>query len=166
MKNFILCLIPLAASLHAGEKVPSQIPRIRQWMLHADFDAMRGCETGKAVFQRIEADQGAQRRTFQRMFSLHLINDVHDVTLFGDGKPEHAVLLISRLLVAASVIESPIGRMGGVDFACDELVTRPEVRCSVGECCNVQQAGGDSANFLWKLKSQQTAFHRMQTALR
>ncbi|MEI7910910.1 MAG: hypothetical protein WCK77_14835 [Verrucomicrobiota bacterium] len=94
MKNFILCLIPLAASLHAGELAPSQIPASAKWMLHADFDAMRGCETGKAVFQRVAAEHGAQLRAFERMFSVHLINDVHDVTLFGDGKPEHAVLLI------------------------------------------------------------------------
>ena len=94
MKKFILCLIPLAASLHAGELAPSQIPSAAKWMLHADFDAMRGCETGKAVFQQVEADHGAQLQAFKRMFSVHLIDDVHDVTLFGDGKPEHAVLLI------------------------------------------------------------------------
>ncbi|MCF7732376.1 MAG: hypothetical protein K9N23_11840 [Akkermansiaceae bacterium] len=94
MKNTSIFLLPLAASLNAGELVPAQVPASAKWLLHANFDAMRASETGKAVFVRIEADHGAKLRAFKRMFPIHLLNDVHGVTLCGDGKPDHAVVLI------------------------------------------------------------------------
>ncbi len=95
MKNPLFCLVALAAPLLAGELVPSQIPPSTKWMLHVDLDAMRSSETGKAVISRIAADHGAKLLALKRMFSLHLLDDLHDVTLYGDGQPEHAVALIS-----------------------------------------------------------------------
>lgn len=93
MKNTILCLLASAASLTAGELTPNQIPASAKWLLHGDIEGMRASETGKAVFQRIEADHGAKLVALKRMFSLHLLNDLKDVTLFGDGKKDHAVVL-------------------------------------------------------------------------
>src|SRR5688500_13541667 len=96
MRNTLLCLIALAAPLPliSGELAPAEVPASAQWLLHADLDAMRDSETGKAVFAEIEVKHGDQLRAFKRMFSLHPITDLHDVTLYGDGKPEHAVALI------------------------------------------------------------------------
>lgn len=94
MKSALLCLLSLVAPLHAGEVIPSQIPASARWQLHADLDAMRGSETGKAIFARIEADHGPKLRAFKRMFSLHPLEDLRGITLYGDGKPEHAVALI------------------------------------------------------------------------
>ncbi|WP_367872271.1 hypothetical protein [Luteolibacter sp. Populi] len=96
MRNTFLCLLALAAPLplFGGELAPAEIPASAQWLLHADLDAMRESETGKAVFAEIEAKHGDQLKAFKRMFSLHPITDLHDVTLYGDGKPEHAVALI------------------------------------------------------------------------
>ena len=59
-------------------------------MLHADLDAIRSSETGKAVFSRIEADHGAKLRAFKRLFSLHPLNDLQGVkfklrTKYRDG---------------------------------------------------------------------------------
>lgn len=97
MRNTVLSLLALAAAatpLRAGELTPTEIPASAQWLLHADLDAMRDSETGKAVFAEIEAKHGDQLRAFKRMFSLHPVTDLHDLTLYGDGKPEHAVVLI------------------------------------------------------------------------
>ncbi|WP_035615181.1 hypothetical protein [Haloferula sp. BvORR071] len=96
MRNTVLCLLALglATPLRAGELVPAEIPASAQWLLHADLDAMRESDTGKAVFAEIEAKHGDQFRAFKRMFSVHPMTDLHDVTLYGDGKPEHAVALI------------------------------------------------------------------------
>jgi hypothetical protein len=94
MKTTILLLLGLAAPLFAGEMVPAQIPSSAKWMLHADLDAMRASETGKKIFTRIEDEHGAKLRAFKRMFSIHPLTDLHGVTLYGDGKPEHAVVLI------------------------------------------------------------------------
>ena len=58
---------------------------------------MRGSQTGKTVFARIEADHGAKLRAFKRMFSLHPLADLQGVTLYGDGKPKQAVALINGM---------------------------------------------------------------------
>jgi hypothetical protein len=93
-RNTILCLFALAAPLRAGELAPAEIPSNAEWLLHADLDAMRASETGKAVFAEIENKHGDQLRAFKRMFSLHPVGDLRDVTLYGDGKKDHAVALI------------------------------------------------------------------------
>jgi hypothetical protein len=94
MKIHLLSLLALTNSLQAAELVPSRIPASAKWTLHLDLDAMRGSETGKAVFARIEADHGVKLQALKRISSVHLVNDLHDITLFGDGKPEHAVALV------------------------------------------------------------------------
>jgi hypothetical protein len=94
MKSLVFALVALAAPLHAAELVPSQVPVAARWHLHADLDAMRASTTGKAVFARIEADHGARLRAFKRMFSVHPLHDLRGITLFGDGRPDHAVALI------------------------------------------------------------------------
>ncbi len=94
MKSLVLSLFALAAPLHAGEIVPSQVPAAANWQLHADLDAMRASTTGQAVFARIEADHGAKFRAFKRMYSVHPLNDLRGITLFGDGQADHAVALI------------------------------------------------------------------------
>jgi hypothetical protein len=98
MKNSLLWLLATATTvscLTAGELAPERIPASAKWLLHADLDAMRTSETGKAIFERIEADHGPKLRAFKRMFSVHLLNDLHDVTLFGDGGQDRAVMLFS-----------------------------------------------------------------------
>jgi hypothetical protein len=94
MKSLVLGLLALAAPLLGGELQPSQVPDTAKWQLHADFDAMRASVTGKAVFARIEAEHGTQLRAFKRMFSIHPLHDLRGITLFGDGRPDHAVALI------------------------------------------------------------------------
>lgn len=91
---FVAVLV-VSAPLRAGELEPAKIPASAQWLMHADLDAMRDSWTGKAVFSRLEADHGAQMRAFRRMFGLHPLDDLGGVTLFGDGKPEQAVALLS-----------------------------------------------------------------------
>lgn len=93
MKKTIPCLLALIAPLTAGELTPSQVPAAAKWLLHADLEAMRSSETGKTVFEFIESEHGAKLVAIKRMFSLHLINDLRDVTLLGDGKKDHAVVL-------------------------------------------------------------------------
>jgi len=93
MKSTALFLLS-AATLSAGELSPNQVPSNTKWLAHADFEAMRASETGKLIFERIEADHGAKLRAVKRMFSLHPFKDLRDVTLLGDGRKNHAVLLL------------------------------------------------------------------------
>lgn len=93
MKTTALFLLS-AATLVAGEISPNQIPANTKWLAHIDIEGMRSSETGKVIFARIEADHGAKLRAIKRMFSLHPLKDLRDVTLFGDGQKDHAVLLL------------------------------------------------------------------------
>jgi hypothetical protein len=98
MKKSMLWLLATATTvscLTAGELSPARIPASAKWLLHADLDAMRSSETGKVIFEQIEADHGPKLRAFKRMFSIHLLNDLRDVTLFGDGGKDRAVMLFS-----------------------------------------------------------------------
>jgi hypothetical protein len=93
MKSPLLIFLA-AAPLAAGPLVPSQVPASAKWMLHADLDAMRGSATGKHVFARIEDEHGAQLRAMKRMFSVHPLEDLRGITLYGDGQPGRGVALI------------------------------------------------------------------------
>ena len=94
MRTLFLCFLAALAPLHAGGIIPSQVPASAKWQLHADLEAMRGSATGKSIFARIEADHGKRLRAFKRMFSIHPLIDLSGITLYGDGKPDHAVALI------------------------------------------------------------------------
>lgn len=94
MKITLLCLVTLLSPLRGAEMVPSQVPASAKWFFHVDFDQMRGTATGKSVIAEIESDHGARLRAFKRMFSLHPLEDLHGVTLYGDGKPKQAVALL------------------------------------------------------------------------
>jgi hypothetical protein len=96
MKRFVLsALIAICAPLHAAELVPAQVPATAKWQLHADMDTMRSSATGSAIFAYLEARFGVKLQAFKRISSVHLLHDLHGVTLFGDGQPDHAVALLA-----------------------------------------------------------------------
>jgi|GEM_PF-661897 len=97
MKITIFCLSlvsSLVVPLAAAEFVPSQVPASANWLAHADFDALRGSETGKAVFTEIQTKHATKLGELERMFGLQPLKDVSGVTLFGDGEAGHSVALI------------------------------------------------------------------------
>jgi len=92
-----LCLTlysALVAGLAAGEFVPSQVPATANWVAHADFDALRASETGKAVLDRVRGEHAGKLAELERMFALDPLKEVAGVTMFGDGEVGHAVALI------------------------------------------------------------------------
>lgn len=105
MKRQIIHLLALTASLQAAELNPGQVPPSAKWLLHLDMDAMRDSETGKAIFTEIEAQQGAKLQALKRISSVHLLKDLHDITLHGDGKPEHAVALLDGTFNQAHMVD-------------------------------------------------------------
>lgn len=95
MKPHLLLLFALPAPAFAAELVPARIPATAKWQLHLDLDAARTSEIGKLIFSQIETEHGAKLQGLKRISGVHLLDDVHDVTFFGDGKPEHAVVLLN-----------------------------------------------------------------------
>lgn len=94
IKPLLFALAAIATPLQAAELDPSHVPAAARWLIHADFDAMRSSITGMAVFAVIESNHGAQLQAFKRMSSIHPLNDLHGVTLMGDGK-NHEVALFA-----------------------------------------------------------------------
>ncbi len=95
MIRFLIALTALAAPLAAAELNPARIPASAKWLIHTDIDAIRASESGKAAYKFIEREHGDRLRALQRMFSLHLADDLAGITLHGDGKKDHAVAIIN-----------------------------------------------------------------------
>jgi len=112
MKRTLFSLIAIVAPLHAAPLDPAQLPSSAKWYLHADIEAMRASDTGKAVFSHIEAEHGAQILAAKRMFSLNPMTDLSGVTLFGDGKKDRAVALIHGNFNRAHLEEIVAGAEG------------------------------------------------------
>jgi hypothetical protein len=93
--HFLSILCALVVPLGAAEFAPSQVPASANWLAHADFDALRGSETGREVFAQIQAGHAGKLAELERMFGLDPLKDVAGVTMFGDGTAGHAVALIN-----------------------------------------------------------------------
>ena len=94
MKRHLLCLIALAAPLHAAPLNPAQIPGAAQWHVHADLDALRASETGKMIFSRLDAVYGLKLKAAKRMFSIDPATDLKGITLYGNDLSDKSVILI------------------------------------------------------------------------
>ncbi|GAA5115528.1 hypothetical protein JIN84_20295 [Luteolibacter yonseiensis] len=87
---FFAFLTPLTA----GQWQPSQISSGAKWMVHADIDAMRESRTGQAVFSLIEANHEERFPSLTAFFTLQPLDEIHGITLYGDGTPENSAALI------------------------------------------------------------------------
>jgi len=85
MKHLIP-ILAVAGGLHAAEFDPARVAADAKWWLHLDAEAARDSEIGAAVAERIEDEHGAKLRALERMFSLHLVDDLAGVTLSGNGE--------------------------------------------------------------------------------
>jgi hypothetical protein len=85
-----------AASAFGGSLQKSEVSRDANWMVHADYESFNRSTIGKLI--RAELDvQGIEDKlkSFKTVYSFHPIDDVHDVTVYGNGKDkEKAVVLI------------------------------------------------------------------------
>lgn len=76
----------------------SRIPADTKWLMHVDFDAMRGTEVGRRVGAEVESRHGAQVRAFKRMFSVDVLKDLRGMTLFGNGRKDEAVVIVDGVM--------------------------------------------------------------------
>lgn len=95
MKHLILSLIlASAAPLPGGGLNPAQVPASAKWRVHFDLEAMRDSESGRAVIGGLEAEHAEGFGSFTELFRFRIFSDVRGITLYGDGLPDHAVLLV------------------------------------------------------------------------
>jgi len=92
--SFLSLLAACITPLTAGELVPSQIPPSAKWMVHADIDAMRDSRSGQALFSLIEENHGDRFPSLAAFFAMQPLEELHGITLYGDGSAGHSAALI------------------------------------------------------------------------
>jgi len=91
----IVCLF-LSAPLLAGPLLRNQVSSTANWVVHADYERFNSSPIGQLIRKELVA-QGIEEKlvNFANIFSFHPLNDVRDITLYGNGKDrQKAVVLI------------------------------------------------------------------------
>jgi len=93
--SLIVCLF-LSAPLLAGPLLKNQVSSTANWVVHADYERFNSSQIGQLIRKELAA-QGIEEKlvNFANIFSFHPLNDVRDVTIYGNGKDrQKAVVLI------------------------------------------------------------------------
>lgn len=96
MTALVVGVLATAAPVLAGSLMKTQISGTANWVVHLDYEGFNASRIGQLIREELKA-QGieAQLENFTTVFGFHPLNDVRDVTLYGQGKqPEKAVVLI------------------------------------------------------------------------
>lgn len=92
--KFLFLAITLLTPLRAAELNPAQISPQANWWFHADLDGARASLVGKRMVTEIQSRMGPKLTALKRMFSVNPLTDLSSITLYGDGRQDHAVALI------------------------------------------------------------------------
>jgi len=80
----------------AGPLMKQQVSATANWVVHSDYEQFRNAQIGQLIRQEM-ANLGIEEKLndFATVFSFHPIDDVRDVTIYGNGPArEEAVVLI------------------------------------------------------------------------
>ncbi len=100
MKNAILItLVALTVSAHAGPVAPSQVAASANWVVHLDNELLKTTKIGQLLRAEL-ANMGVEQKMqdFVTVFSFNPLDDIRDITLYGDGsdKKKAAILLDAK----------------------------------------------------------------------
>jgi len=91
-----IAVLLVAESAFAGSLQKHEVSRDANWMVHADYESFCKSTIGKLIRTEL-AVQGIEDKlkSFKTVYSFHPIDDIHDVTIYGQGEDkEKAVVLI------------------------------------------------------------------------
>lgn len=94
MKNFFLLSCLAAPLLQAGQFESARIPESAEWYLHLDLEEIRESKFGKVIISEVTKEHDDAIANIEGIFNLNPLVDLHDVTLFGNGKPDQSAVLI------------------------------------------------------------------------
>jgi len=92
MEVVLLSTVPV----FAGPLMKQQVSATANWVVHLDYEQFRNAQIGQLIRQEM-ANLGIEEKLddFATVFSFHPIDDVRDVTVYGNGPDrEEAVVLI------------------------------------------------------------------------
>jgi hypothetical protein len=96
-KTIILLTFCLAFpnTLRANPFNMANVSADANWVVHADFDQFRSTEFGKLFRARLD-ELGISEKldNFAKVFSFNPLNDVRDVTIYGQDKDEHKTAIL------------------------------------------------------------------------
>jgi hypothetical protein len=100
MKKTIILLTLCLALPHAAQAALLNMANVgadANFVVHADLDQFRSTDFGKIILARLdELGISEKLQNFAKVFSFNPLNDVRDVTIYGQDKDEHkTVILIS-----------------------------------------------------------------------
>jgi len=99
MRKSIVMLVVgllLVTTAFGGPLSRNQVSATANWVVHANYERFNSSQLGKLIRQEL-VTQGIEEKlvNFAQVFSFHPLNDVRDVTVYGNGKDrEKAVVLI------------------------------------------------------------------------
>lgn len=94
MKTSLFLTLLASPLLSAGEFNPENIPAGAQWYLHADAEQLRETKIGKTIIRELRKNHGQQLADVENLLDFDPIKDLSDVSLFGNGKKDSAVIII------------------------------------------------------------------------
>jgi len=92
MGGVLLASVPAAG----GHLVKSRVSGSANWVAHVDIERFNDTQIGRLIREDLK-NQGVEEnlKNFANIFSFHPLDDVRNVTIYGQGKkPEKAVVLI------------------------------------------------------------------------
>ena len=94
MKTLFLLSCLAAPLLQAGQFDSARVPESAEWYLHLDLEEIRESKFGKVIISEVTKEHDEAIANIESIFNLNPLEDLHDVTLFGNGKPDHSAVLI------------------------------------------------------------------------
>jgi hypothetical protein len=190
MKKSIILLTLCLVLPHMAQGNPFNMANVSadaNWVAHANFDQFRSTNFGKLFLARLdELGISAKLDNFAKVFSFNPLNDVRDVTIYGESKDEYktAILingkfdqerLLALLRLNPEYGEEPYGGItlrrwhddkngGKMMFGCfysESLVIMSSGQDTVKRAINVlngKAAHADAAVFNQPVLSDSTAF--------
>ena len=102
MKKTIVLLTLCLMLPNAIQAAPLNVDNVgadANWVVHADLDQFRSTDFGKLIETRLDEGGISEKlQNFAKVFSFNPLNDVRDITIYGQDKDEHkTAILISGI---------------------------------------------------------------------
>lgn len=94
MKTLFFLSLLTSPFLQAGQFDHTRVPGNAEWYLHLDLEQLRETKFGEVVIREISKDHDDKIAHIEGIFKINPLEDLHDITLFGDGKKDHAAVFI------------------------------------------------------------------------
>lgn len=105
MKRALLLTLLATPLAFAAPFQPQTIPAEAQWYLHGDLTGLRATTTGEIILKEIRKSEANKLADLENLFGFDILTDLTDVTLYGNGKEDHAAIMLTGKIGRAHLEE-------------------------------------------------------------